>query len=196
MAISGTFKRNQAFVGARKWGTGVNPVHAIPAEGGTRVRHVTTIAPVPVKEPLPQEITDESPHYGFMEEDQANVLYGYNTQTGTADRPGWGETTEGSRGVIQNDPYPVVPYPSPGSTKSGVPAGTAIRSVAKGNLLVAKAKAIFVKDSSPDMVMKGRGATPLDAGISDPSQLILQTSMAQRDLTRSGSQRGSGSASP
>jgi hypothetical protein len=34
-----------------------------------------------------------------------------------------------------------------------------------------------------------------DAGISDPSQYVMQTSMTQRDKVRAGSQRGSGSAS-
>jgi hypothetical protein len=119
--------------------------------------------------------------YGYCDEDSTSVLYGYGTETGTADRPNLGDSA--NRGAIPNS------FPAPGA---GTPDGTYLRSLDHG------AEATFTtKEVQPDGLLndgyKRKGAVE-NAVTSDPSQYEMQTSMTQRDKTREGSQAAGGRA--
>jgi hypothetical protein len=121
------------------------------------------------------------------------VLYGFGSQTGTADRDSWGmagsdtRASSNHRGGMQND------YPGYGSgtaaRNGGPPAGTFIRSVNRGADIINN-----TKTQQPEgLLHEGYKLTSYveDAVDSDPAQLMMQTSEVQRDKTRYGSQSAS-----
>jgi hypothetical protein len=185
MGISGTWsaKQNVPYLGAMKQGTGWNPVHAVRDGEGRN------IAPDAVFVPVPDQFVNTDDHndqYGYMAEDHSSALWGYGTETGTADRPRLDDVYDRAstgRG-----------YPPAGRYRSGVPGGTAIRALDHGAEATMTAKQTQ-PDAQQGWVDKYVGVID-DAEISDPAQYEMQTSMTQMSKDRTGSQRGSGSDSP
>jgi hypothetical protein len=130
---------------------------------------------------------NDADNYGFQDEDQASVLWGYGPETGTSDRPGL--DSEVDRGSVPND------FPAPGRFRSGIPGGSVIRAQDHG------AEAGYIaKATQPDAAQGHFAKVDTfgeidDALPADDSQVFMQTSMTQMPKNRSGSQRGSGSQS-
>lgn len=189
MAVSGTWKRQQdvSYVGALRWGTGINPVHAIPSENPRGQLNATPEGP---ENYIPSELVEYGPdHYGYCDEDSSSALWGYGFGTGTADRPGWG--TEDDRADSGGFP-PYSPPPGP----EGTLTGSAIRMQRKGSQVTTASKTgAAMPDAQQGYEGKAMSGIVEDAVVSDPSQYEMQTSMTQRDKVREGSQRGGGSAS-
>jgi hypothetical protein len=189
MAITGNYLSSNAYTGARKWGTGINPVHWLtdPNEGRPgKPIHTGTGPNGSPSAQLPENLLDDTvPEYGYTDEDFSSAIWGYGYDTGTADRPGLGISTEDSRGSTKN-------FPS--RTQPGPPSGDSIRRLEKGaqrtnDALVTPSETVSEgwRNKTVDSVNNAR--------VSDPSQYEMQTSMTQRDKVREGSQRGAGSAS-
>lgn len=162
------------YVGALKWGTGINPIHGIRGgEGRNIAPGEQTLTVVP-------DLTESYQHddTAYPPEDSASTLWGYGVDTGTADRPGWGGPDQ--RADAGN-------FPSWGQSPSGIPLGTRIRSILKG-----AAATVTMKQTPNETVSEGwlnkAKSTVEDAVVSDPSQYEMQTSMTQRDKVRAGSQ--------
>lgn len=174
MAITGTWKAAQRIqAGPTKWGTGINPVHSTVDNTGRE------IAVTPQQNVISDQVTEQyDPVDGYTDEDSASILYGYNEQTGTADRPSVG--TEDNRLSAQD-------FPSWGNYPNGVPSGTAIRAENKGADITVTSKQVPDEDVAQGWTNKLSGAVE-DARTADDSQLYMQTSMTQRDKTRAGSQ--------
>jgi len=190
MAISGTWKAarsgNRPYANVLKQGTGVNRIHAVPGGPGRNT------APNPT-EPISPAFTEDYPEYGYCEEDQSSALYGYGVQTGTQTRPSYDPSNQLSRGSVQT--VGNVPFPSPGRTRTGIPRGTALRSVNIGADISTHSKEDYPVSALAGAENKIHDAEPLTSDTSDPGQYEMQTSMQQLRKTRSGSQR-SGSLSP
>lgn len=137
---------------------------------------------------MPENVIGEVPEpaYGYTSEDGGG-MYGYGIEDGTADRPGVGESNRGRR--AQTTPG----YPSPGCRPNGVPGGVVIRAREHGARLSWRSKLLFLRPIYQGTLDKDKGEV-LDSSPAADSQLIMNTSMTQRDRTRTGSQR-SGSQS-
>jgi hypothetical protein len=178
MALSGAFMSAQAIQsGALKWGTGVNPVHAIQSGTVGRQEPRDEINTVPVVE------TDAAP--AFIDEPYWQESYEFDVepessrQTTTSEIPGWD---------LQKDRSTAV-YPYPGGMD-----GSLIRSQNKGADATNAANVTPDEESMQGWQNKPQSSVE-DAIVSAPSQYEVQTSMQQRDATKAGSQRGAGSAS-
>ncbi len=175
MAISGAWKASRAESGALKWGTGINPIHGlrIDRHGRTLPAHTgqggSGAPPLEIQDVLlesdiePVDYTD-------------SATYGYNVADGTALRPNYQQSTEDFRGKNLYMP-----------SRDG--GGMRFRSNAIGNA----AKRVQSKTSErEETVSEGWVNKDTDrvdnAEVSDPRQYEIQTSLAQRDLTRAGSQ--------
>lgn|SRR5215831_1299918 len=188
MAISGNFQYATSYQsGAMKWGTGWNPIHAVEnAYGGRSDKPIHTfVGPQgPLTETLdpgivdpndPEEAYPDAPEY-------ASYIWGYGTETGTADRPGLGEPTEDFRGSV-TDYWPGYgPYPG------GMPGGTFIRAQGHGAQWMDTAKLGDKEETVSEGWVNKEVGNVDDAQVSDPSQYEMQTSMTQRDKVREGSQ--------
>lgn len=189
MPITGTWKDRQTVqAGATKWGTGWNPVHAIPAGLGRsdtppNLVFDGTESAGPIDPSVTDPYTPE--HLGYSDEDTANVLYGYGVNTGTSERPPLGTDTDRA----SSDGFPAY-----GPRVAGVPGGTKIRSQDIGAELTLIQKQTPNEDVAQGWVNKDVGDVE-NATVSDPSQYEMQTSMTQRDKVREGSQVQSGRAS-
>ena len=181
MGISGTWAARQEnlYSGARKWGTGVNPVHAHRDQTGRN------IAPDGNDETVPSDITEYCVDYGFTDEEISNELWGYGPDTGTSDRPPL--DTETNRATVGL-------YPPPGNYRAGRPGGATIRAKNHGADATVTAKTTQ-PDALAGFVNKPLSDVIEDAEPSDPSQYEMQTSMTQMRKDRTGSQRGAGSDS-
>lgn len=193
MALTGNWKA-QTQVQAQaseNWGNGFDPVHAIRADADGR-----NIAPnvgASLGEVVPATWSDEQYvpgiEYGYTYDDS---VFGYGTETGTDDRPRMDTVTPEWRGdsaLMSEDKQP-----SWGHDASGLPAGTTVRKHSHGSLLSRLIKVSPTETVSEGWEDKVHLPRPEDAGTADAAQLIMQTSMMQRDRTREGSQR-SGSQS-
>lgn len=183
MPITGNWKERQSlYAGASRWGTGINPIHAVRDGDGRN------IAPDGTTTLVPSELVDPyaSDPYLYCDEDSPSTLYGYGTETGTADRPERPAVTEDFRGSAGG-------FPSWGRRKGGTPGGQAIRAEDHGAELTYTSKEDFARDAAAGWQNKVTSEVN-DAEISDPAQYVMQTSMTQRDKTREGSQ-ASGRAS-
>lgn len=154
----------QNYTGARKWGTGINPVHGVTDEGTGRV-----LAPGEAPYGLPADSPMLSAQYGYTIEDLAAT----GDFAFMQEHPHWGE--EAKRG--QSD------FPSWGHRK-GPPSGTVIRSKKRGmNAKELEAQQVPSESVSEGWTNKIHGDV-LDSLQSDTSQLYVQTSSVQRDQTR------------
>jgi hypothetical protein len=194
MAISGTWlEANQYSKDASKWGTGINPVHAI-FTGGPPLRSgpvITGYGPGQPGNTLNQEITDPGAYqdWDYLDEEYANSpMWGYGEQTGTADRPGLDQSTEDLRGRVPDS------WPS-SLIQRGLPGGTQIRAENKGATDLDGAKLGDKEETVGEGWENKATGEVVNAKVSDPAQYEMQTSMTQRDKVREGSQRGDGSAS-
>jgi len=185
------------YIGAAKWGTGINPVHS---QYGSPPRPGPNLNIDPYTTPGGQDT------YGYVAEDQGwdtssinsdpelpeyNVtptsMWGANEQTGTVDRPEWGadSPTVASRQSAQNvtgDPYP--PW---GGSRKTQPSGTRIRALDRGGDIEHAMRVLPNEDVAQGWLNKAQGI-PGDAVPADDSQVFMQTSMTQRYQTRAGSQ--------
>lgn len=185
MAVSGKWKERQAgrYANATVWGTGWNPVHAIRSSEGRDIAPDGIYAPVP--EQFEDPYTDDN--YGYQSEDQSSVLWGYGPETGTSDRPGLDVPFD--RDSTDGFPAYAPPY------RSGIPRGTVIRSQDHGAEASYTAKATMPDAAQGHAQKLNIFGGIADAQVSDPAQYEMQTSMTQMSKSRTGSQRGGGSAS-
>lgn len=196
MPITGTWADARAYQsGARKWGSGWNPIHAVPDSYGGRSGKAPTTETGPngpTVASLNPDIVDPwtDVEYGYMAEDFSSTVWGYGVQTGTADRPGLSGTTERTRGATTKD------WPSAGPYQGGTPGGEKIRAQKHGEIAKLQAK-LGDKEETVGEGWENKVVGDVeDARIPDDSQLIIQTSRIQRDKVRSGTQNpNSGTAS-
>jgi len=196
MAISGNYLESVAYTGARKWGTGINPVHGIlenfeePAKQSKDV--LTHFGPHQSgPETLPDGLVnpqDEAPEYGYTDEDFSSQIWGYGPTTGTADRPGRDVTTDEFRSSIPHT------YPGMGN-EPGPTGGDEIRQLSHGDFAINTAKLGDKEETVGEGWLNKATNDVADALDSDPAQVYMQTSEVQRDKVRAGSQRGDGSPS-
>lgn len=170
-AISGTWKQTRRVqAGANIWGTGWDPIHAIRSGEGRNV------APDPSDVLVSPELTQQyesAPDGGFTAEDYVLVdMYGYGTETGTADRPSLGQPD--SRAETDNFP-------------DWTDNGESIRSINHGADIATATKLEPAEDAAQGWLNKAHGDAG-NADPSDPSQYEIATSMTQRYQTREGSQ--------
>lgn len=196
MPITGTWADARAYQsGARKWGTGWNPIHKIPDSYGGRSGKAPTTSTGPdgpAVASLNPDIVDPwtDQEYGYMAEDFSNQVWGYGTQTGTADRPRLGTPTERSRGDTTKG------WPSAGPYQGGIPGGSKIRAEKHGAVDTNKAK-LGDKEETVGEGWENKivGAVE-DSVVSSDAQIYVATSLIQRDKVRKGTQNpNSGTAS-
>lgn len=191
------------YTGALKWGTGINPVHSIPGEG-PYLGGVAKLTIDPVTTPGGQGTATLTPDYSWdytfnpdptLPDYDTNdpELWGSNQETGTTDRPSWGDDTPDhmTREKTQNSTADGFP-PWGGSRKPG-PAGRLIRSLRRGSEMIVAARVLPNEDVAQGWINKDHGIAA-DSRPADDSQVFVQTSMIQRYKVREGSQR-SGSQS-
>jgi len=185
------------YTGAAKWGTGVNQVHKL--WGGPP-------RPMPNLNIDPYSTPGGEDTYGYVAEDQGwdtssinsdpelpeyNVtpssLYGANEQTGTADRPSWGEDTPNmaTRQATQNGTGDA--FPQWGGSHKTQPAGTRIRALDRGAEMLTSMRVLPNEDVAQGWLNKAQGKVA-DSRSADDSQVFVQTSDTQRYQTRAGSQ--------
>lgn len=154
----------QSYAGARKWGTGVNPIHA--KREGYEGRN---IAPGNITQPDPGLITE----FEFGEDD--GLYVGVVDLTFMEAHPNWGDPK--THRTVTN-----MPAYGPGSAPT--PQGTRKRIRMEG--MSYKEGHTNAQPAGP----AGEGwenkvhGVELDARTSDQRQYEIQTSMAQRDLPR------------
>lgn len=167
---------------ALKWGNGIDPIHAEYGDGTGRGT-ATNPGQLTV-DPSLTAIASTDSDYGYQDEDSADALYGYGYQTGTADRSSWADpANEAMVRAATTDDYP-----------SWKQSGKAIRAINKGASVTNSIKLGPDEDAAQGWENKVTSYVE-DAGISDPSQYIMQTSMVQRDKVRAGTQTPGGRAS-
>lgn len=195
MAITGNFLESVGYTGARKWGTGINPVHGISFSldepTGQKEPHTLQGPNTPGQESLPEGLlnpADEAPEFGYTDEEFASMTWGYGPQTGTSDRPGTDVPTQSMRFDTSAN------YPGMGN-EPGPPGGAAIRSEEHGDIAGVSAKLGDKEETVGEGWINKVAGGVVDATVSDPAQYEMNTSMTQRDKVRAGSQRGAGSAS-
>lgn len=184
MAINGAWRATNGgngYASAGIWGTGVNSVHSKPGPGSRNI----SPGYGPNDGHIPENLVGETGD-GYTTEDMAFSFFGDNAETGLRDRPGLGERNARATTTAG--------YPAPGQHVAGLPGGTQIRSREHGGRLNWLSKLRTQRPIVEDFVNKEHRNTPEDSDGAAMSQLTVQTSMAQRDLTRRGSTR-SGTAS-
>lgn len=195
MAITGNYLSSVEYTGARKWGTGINPVHYVLHSGepptDSKAAHVAQGPNQTGPETLPQGLLnplDENPEYGYVDEDYSSAMWGYGPQTGTSDRPGADVQGYQVRGSTTAD--------FPGMGNEPAPTGGAkLHSMEHGDFNGVTAKLGYKEETVGEGWVNKETAGVIDATVSDPAQYEMNTSMTQRDKVRAGSQRGAGSAS-
>jgi len=190
-AISGSWKAQfaGAQIRAEQWGTGYNPVHAHRTGEGRNTATGQGYDQI-IDPSLTAGDYSIGAEYGYASEDSTSTLWGYGTETGTADREPWNENHDLSASST-DIPSTHTPYPSYGNYPAGVPGGTAIRSEDHGAQANWTAKQQQYENAAAGWINKETSEVS-DAVVSDPSQYEMQTSMTQRDKVRSGSQAASG----
>ena len=196
MGLTGNYLASVEYTGARKWGTGINPVHWIDQSNAspTRIDPVPTLQGPnrPGPETLPPGLVnplDTMPEYGYTDEDFASQIWGYGPQTGTSDRPARDVPTEQYRATT-----PTM-FPSAMEDDAGPPGGFAIRSEEHGDIVGSSAKLGDKEETVGEGWENKQVGSYLDSQDADSTQVYMQTSMTQRDQIRAGSQRGAGSLS-
>lgn len=195
MAITGNFLESVGYTGARKWGTGINPVHGVafsldePTD--QKPTHTMQGPNSSGLETLPEGLLnpqDEAPEYGYTDEEFASMVWGYGPSTGTSDRPGRDVSTAQLRFDTPAQ------WPGMGNVP-GPTGGAVIRQESHGDFTGSMAKLGDKEETVGEGWVNKETGGVIDATVSDPAQYEMQTSMTQRDKVRAGSQRGSGSAS-
>lgn len=195
MAITGNLLASVEYTGARKWGTGINPVHGILSDNDDPTKGkdiLTAFGPNTYgPESLPPGLLnpqDEEPEYGYTDEEFSSMVWGYGPSTGTSDRPARDVPTQDFRGSV--DPK----FPGMGNDP-GPTGGAVIRQESHGDFTGSVAKLGDKEETVGEGWLNKPTGGVIDAQDSDTTQLYMQTSETQRDKVRAGSQRGMGSAS-
>lgn len=188
VAVTGGWKGRQ--ITAAQWGTGYNPIHALRIGDGRNIAPDGTSKLVDPVLTTGDYAADNPEGYGYSLEDETSTLWGYGTETGTADYQSY-DTGHDLASGSTDIPSTGTPYPSWGTYPQGVPGGTAIRAEDHG------AEAIYTSKKNPRESAVGGWLNKVtselnNAVVSDPSQYEMQTSMTQRDKVRAGSQAASG----
>lgn len=185
MAIAGLWRAQQeapvSYVGRSKWGDGTDPLFASRDNGRGRGTAITGTDNPLIDEALTEEFAPEM--YGYTDDDVASVIWGNGTQTGTADRPDWSQTSNeyAMRAATSQE------FPQWGVYENGIPGGTDIRTYNHGEDSTNTPKVTPDEDVAQGWENKVYGSVD-NAQTSDQSQYEMQTSMTQRDKTREGSQ--------
>lgn len=187
-AITGSWKAQNAGrqITALQWGTGYNPIHAVRIGDGRNVAPEGTSVLVDPTLTTGDYSADTPQGYGYALEDETSTLFGYGTEVGTADYQPWGDGHDLESGSTAI-PSTGTEYPPYGPYPQGVPGGTYIRAENHGAELMYKTKLRPYEDGANGWENKETSEIN-DAGISDPTQYVMQTSMTQRDKVRAGSQ--------
>lgn len=186
MAISGQWKTRASleYANVNKNGNGWNPIHAVRGGDGRNTAPGAVI-PGSNSDILDYSIDDDDYTYGgsVSPEDDPSSIWGAGTDTGTSDRPAWGDDASAER-VATTDRWPAW-----GRYKAGRPGGNAVRSYNHGMTEHKESKVVptYETATASDWDNKAKGET-LDAQTSDQSQYEMQTSMTQRNKVRDGSQ--------
>jgi hypothetical protein len=179
VAISGGWKDSRSVqAGARKWGTGINPIHAERTADG---RHVAPEGYDGVDEYLTTVWQDD----GYSNDPFQGENHEHAHDIGLYDRPNYGDNPQHERSGARE-------FPQWGRYQSGVPGGTEIRGRKHGADDTQTPNQIPTETVSEGWLNKPHGEVE-DAVTSDLSQVLMNTSMTQRDKVREGSQRGDGS---
>lgn len=183
MAISGLWQQSQGQSGAAKWGTGINPIHAIETMGEPlRSSEVPTgYGPGAPPQDVPYVLTDVSGTEYDMEYADS-VEWGYGPVTATDQRLGWDADNTQAR---QKTPS-AWPPPGPDAPNGGIKGGILRRIRIGDNRAVSKAS--WQNETVTEGWENKEVGTVSNAETSDPAQYERQTSMQQRDQVRVGSQ--------
>lgn len=171
MAISGTWKsgavQDRAYVGATKWGTGINPVHSKTDDGTGR-----NIAPGG-SEPSPEELVGPE-QWGYCGEDMPGEHFEY-----IATYPEWDNGDDVTHTQVRPQ-LDAAGYPSWG--RYPTTGGAGIRAVDHGAPAESGTHPQPSEPVSMGWLNKVRGQVN-DSEVSAPEQYEVQTSMRQRDGT-------------
>ena len=177
MAITGNYLDSVAYTGARKWGTGINPVHSISAEISRVDTGVPTAqgpnkgdpnATVPAQLLNPQ---DEAPEYGYTDEEFSSMIWGYGPSTGTSDRTGPDVPTQQSRAYTTKGWPGVDPQMGTAPGGSGPPGGPVIRQESHGDFAGSVAKLGDKEETVGEGSVNKEAAAVVDAIDADPAQV-------------------------
>lgn len=203
MAVAGSWTSKAVtpseYAGATRWGTGINPVHAVRDQGRGRG---------PTKEPLgsvagggtvPEALDDDVAIYGYAYED-AQFYAGEDYRYVEVDSPNWDQGTVGrpdrdGRIMVPDGTEPgPTGYPPWGAyyadpdgdfpLAGGPPGGAALRAQQEGAQIEnAKAIAVPTRGYTGGWQSKAHGEVQEAYG-SDPSQYEVTTSYRQLHQTR------------
>lgn len=171
----------QSYTGARKWGTGINPVHARRINVGREDMALRNALPnTPYDSAMLEShgLVDPGFDAGYTFEDDQFYEHPADT-TYLSVHPSLGDPTP--RGSADD-------YPSWGPGGDAIPGGTSLRSYKMG--VPGKEQTYLQVPSatvSEGYRNKEYDPVPLDARIADDSQLYIQTSMVQRDAVQTNS---------
>jgi hypothetical protein len=201
MAVSGSWAASAItpsdYAGATKWGTGINPVHAIRDEGPGRGPTKEPLGSVTGQGVVGDELTGTE-LYGFEDED-SQYYVGEDYRYLENDHPNWGETSsvrpdrdarimapDGTEPVPTGFPEwgPYYAEPDSDFPVGGPPGGAELRSVAEGaDIEHQRAVAVPSGAVTGGWLNKAHGEV-LEATTSDPSQYEMTTSMTQLHKVR------------
>jgi len=197
MAISGAWKAGTVtpaeYVGALRWGTGINPIHAVP-DSGTRVTGIKeNLLPLGSGDDggeVPESLLGPE-QWGYSSEEAA--LYPGEDYRYLDDHPNWDDPTPRDQDSLTDGPVGTRDWPSwgPHGTDpdspwplAGYPGGDGMRAISEGaEIENAKAIAVPTRGWRGGWLNKAHGAVER-AETSDPSQYEITTSMVQLDKTR------------
>lgn len=180
MALTGNWKASQeSEAGALKWGTGINPVHAIHSDDGRGIATGGTDTLVD-----PSLVGNPWQDYDFADYESAHET---PQEDGSADYPKLGTTTDNLRNHAGG-------FPSWGDYAQGLPGGSGIRGENHGADMGNTPNQTPTEDVAQGWRNKDTGEVQL-AVESSQAQVFRQTSDQQLFQTRQGSQRGPGSQS-
>ena len=197
MAIAGSWRAGAVtpaeYVGATRWGTGINPIHAVRDEGPGRGPSKEPLGSTSAGDAIDPGLLDAQ-EWGYAPED-ATYTAGEDYRYLANDHAPWGDGTVGraDRGPVimseGSEPGPVGfphwgPHGARGNRLAAWPGGASLRAVSEGSD-VEQHHAIGVPSPgwSGGWLNKAHGAvdTPSDAG---PGQVTVTTSERQVTQTR------------
>lgn len=180
MALTGAWKDARSVsAGARKWGTGINPVHAERRGDGRAIA-------IAGSEPVTALLTTEYDDDGWTGEPWAAENHEDIRDVGMFDRPNYGDNPQHARKSVGD-------FPEWGPYAQGIPGGTSIRTHKHGSDDQQTPNQNPTETVSEGWRNKVHGDVE-DSVTADIAQVLMQTSAVQRDKVREGSQR-SGSQS-
>jgi hypothetical protein len=195
MAIAGSWLAGTVtpseYVGALRWGTGINPIHAIPDSGSRETGIKENLLPLGADDGsgaiVPEELLGPEA-WGYASDDMSSWAGAEAYEYVAADHPGWGEPTEGR--PDRESIHPGWPSWGPHGAHdqefplAGYPGGDELRAQSHGSAVEnARAIAVPTRGWRGGWLNKAHGAVER-AETSDPSQYEVATSLVQLDKTR------------